>query len=774
MEYLLTKKNIMKKKLPNQKRVSQLFFSLFFTLLCVNSISSQTLLNETFGTMAVIAADNYSGGTSNPSVTYVTNVAGYTSVATDANNTGFLNFVSTGTAKRVSVAGALPTGTGLNGVLHSNTNIITWTFNMKAGRLSTNTFSSSTGYPENKYFSAVVLCATNESLLSNSSTPGTGYVVTVQKSTNNTVSGKASINLIKYSNGIGDVVLESSVLTRLIESPELNQIPNLTGFPNTPNNLSIKVTYNPTIDVWELFYREDPVVTTPITFVDPSSGNLTLGGSAKDVPTSTAMTHFGYVVGLQNSFSASNTYQFDNFKIGLSTPPPYTAPPTVEKRQSFNITPAPTVANLAASGISGGSFNWYDAPTGGNLLSSSTPLTYSNYYVSQTFNGTESTRVGTQVFVGDTELKTLPLYESFAGYNIGDKLILMNNGASTSQTSNLGTGLGSWSISPSSNITDDVTIVATPTWSTTVIPAAIGNSITYAGSGIDPEIKFTNTTSGSLYSSFLFTAADVIAIVNATAAAAATTPPTIVPAGVDPLKSTPTGIYSFLAESTDPVTNIVSTSYSADVMFRKVFGTPNKFNLGLSKSNNGAECLWSPIEFDFGTQHLIVISYENIGDATATNQIANLWIDPVSNNQPVATLSQNAPATSVSRSNIDRIKLVQASSTSTPTLVIDEIRVANNWGEVLGGASTLGVDSIETASKSTVYPNPVKEGKLYISSSNANEKQVSIYSILGQKVIDVKTNKSNSEINVSKLSKGNYILRISEAGKSEAKKLIIQ
>jgi hypothetical protein len=757
----------MKKLLLNYKTI---YCAFLLMLVGANSVSGQTVFEETFGTTAVPAASNYSGSTSSPSVSYTTNIAGYTSIATDANNTGFLNFISNGTAKRVSVAGALPTGTGLNGVLHSNTNLITWTFNMKASRLSTNTFSSSTGYPEAKYFSAVVLCATNSSLLSNSPTPGTGYVVTVQKSTNNSTSGKASVNLIKFSNGIGDVVTEASVVTRLIESPELAQIPSSVI---TSNNLSIKVTYNPTIDVWELFYREDPILPVPIGFVDPTSGTLTLGGSATDVPTTTPMTHFGYVAGLQTSTSTANSYQFDNFKIALSTPPAYTAPPTVEKRQAFNNNTSPTVANLVAAGINGGTFNWYSAATGGSPLSSSTPLTYANYYVSQTFNGTESTRVATQIFVGDTALKTIPFYEGFANYTIGDKLIIMNNGASAALPANQGTGLGSWSISPSTNVTDDVTIVASPTWTNTLLPVASGNAITFAGSGIDPELKFTNTTSGSLYSSFLFTATDVPTIVNAATAAAATNPPTTVPAGVDPNKSTPTGIYSFLSETTDPVTNVVTTGYSADVMFRKVFGTPNKFNLGLSKSNNGEECIWSPVEFDFGTQHLIVISYENIGNADALQQVANLWIDPTTNTDPIPTptLSQNNPTTSVSRDHIDRIKILQASSTSTPLTIIDEIRVANNWGQALGGAATLGLVN-NSVSNLTLYPNPVSNGKLFISSSSNLEKEVAIYTTLGQQVLQDKT--VSEAINVSNLSQGTYFVKITEAGLTTTKKLIIK
>jgi len=47
------------------------------------------------------------------------------------------------------------------------------------------------------------------------------------------------------------------------------------------------------------------------------------------------------------------------------------------------------------------------------------------------------------------------------------------------------------------------------------------------------------------------------------------------------------------------------------------------------------------------------------------------------------------------------------------------------------------------------------------------------YNLLGQKVLDAKTN-NNTEINVSHLAKGAYILTVTEEGKSNSKKLIIQ
>lgn len=732
----------MKKLLLNQKSLKFAFIAMLFV---ANSAWSQTVFQETFGSAVVPVANNYAGGTSTPVVSYTTNIAGYSAVGLDASNNGFLNFVSNGTAKRVSLAGAIPTGTAFNSVLHSNTNLVTWTFNMKSSRLSTNQFSVTTGYPEAKYFNATVLCASNSSFISNGTTPGTGYAVVVQKSTADVT--KASINLIKFSNGLGDAAAgsaEASVLTRLIESPGLAPTPSAAA----PNNLSIKVTYNPSIDVWELYYRED----AGTTFVDPTSGTLNLCGSFTQVPPTTPMTSFGYVVGLQTSTSASNSFQFDNFQIGLSPLPAYTAPPVIEKRQAFNSTLNPTVADLVGVGTN---MKWYSTLTGGAELATTTALSYTNYYGSQTINGTESTRVATQVFVGDTGLKTLPLYEGFAGYTIADKLILMNNGANTAVATNNGVGLGSWSITPSTNITDDVSIVASPAWTNTVLPLATGNAITFAGSGIDPELKFTNTSSGSLFSSFLFTAADVTTIVASTT--------------TDPAYSTPTGIYSFLTETTDPATGIVTTAYSSDVMFRKNIAT-GKFNIGLSKSNNITECVWSPTEYDFNTEHLVVISYENIGDADPLMQTANLWMDPATITQPTATLSQNNPTTSVTRDHIDRIKLLQASSTSTPTLIIDEIRVANNWSESIGGAN-LALATVNSTGFN-MYPNPVSNGKLYITSSTDSEKEVTIFNTLGQQVLQAKT--TTEAINVSSLTQGTYFVKINEAGNTATNKLIVQ
>ncbi len=88
------------------------------------------------------------------------------------------------------------------------------------------------------------------------------------------------------------------------------------------------------------------------------------------------------------------------------------------------------------------------------------------------------------------------------------------------------------------------------------------------------------------------------------------------------------------------------------------------------------------------------------------------------------------------------------------------------------GGYTLGVKQ-NSISGLNVYPNPVVDGNLFITSSNtAATKSVAIFDVLGKQVI--KTNVTNQVVNVSKLISGVYILKITEEGKTATRKLVIK
>jgi hypothetical protein len=71
-----------------------------------------------------------------------------------------------------------------------------------------------------------------------------------------------------------------------------------------------------------------------------------------------------------------------------------------------------------------------------------------------------------------------------------------------------------------------------------------------------------------------------------------------------------------------------------------------------------------------------------------------------------------------------------------------------------------------------MYPNPISNGTLYITSSNSEAKSVAVYDVLGKQVLNTKT--SSNAVNVSNLKGGVYFVKITEDGKTDTKKLIIQ
>ncbi len=70
-----------------------------------------------------------------------------------------------------------------------------------------------------------------------------------------------------------------------------------------------------------------------------------------------------------------------------------------------------------------------------------------------------------------------------------------------------------------------------------------------------------------------------------------------------------------------------------------------------------------------------------------------------------------------------------------------------------------------------VYPNPVTGGTLYIDSNSSSVKSVVIYDVVGKQVL--KANTANA-VNVSTLSGGVYVLKITEDGKTATRKLVIR
>ena len=99
------------------------------------------------------------------------------------------------------------------------------------------------------------------------------------------------------------------------------------------------------------------------------------------------------------------------------------------------------------------------------------------------------------------------------------------------------------------------------------------------------------------------------------------------------------------------------------------------------------------------------------------------------------------------------------------------VYVANHGGitDIVIDGTNLGVVS-NTIAGFTYYPNPT-EGTLNLSSVE-NIENVAIYNMLGQKVVDQNVNATTSELNVSALSTGAYLMKVSVNGQIGTYKIL--
>lgn len=179
-----------------------------------------------------------------------------------------------------------------NTTLSLNSGLVTWTLNIRQIR------TDPAGFSTGSYSVAFILAGSSN----NAATVGNGYAILYGQS-----GTTDPIRLAKYTNGL------QGTLTNIITS----NTAGLTDFGT--EYLSIKVTYNPSTNQWELFLRNDGTSA----FSDPSSGSLTSQGTATDnLYTGSGLGYLGYY--WQGSTGANQTAFGDNVKVTVAsacTPP---------------------------------------------------------------------------------------------------------------------------------------------------------------------------------------------------------------------------------------------------------------------------------------------------------------------------------------------------------------------------------------------------------------------------------------------------------------------
>jgi hypothetical protein len=277
------------KSLP--KFIGQLFAGLVTLLFAVsaNSQSTATVFSDDFtasaGTGYTTAAGfvgtstvwSHSGSGTDFGARINGGIASLSNDASAAANANGWNMISTSTANFT---------TPYSTTLGSNPGMVTWTFNMRQQQ------ANPSGFASGNYGVAFILAGTSGT----TNSVGTGYAVTLGNA------GKTDpLKLVRYSSGL-------QTATQILAS-------NTSGLADFGNAyLSVKVTYTPSTNTWQLFVRNDGA-----SFLDPNSGSLTSQGTAvNSTYVSSALPIMGAFWNASTKFNQTSV--FDNIEVTVAVP----------------------------------------------------------------------------------------------------------------------------------------------------------------------------------------------------------------------------------------------------------------------------------------------------------------------------------------------------------------------------------------------------------------------------------------------------------------------
>jgi len=190
--------------------------------------------------------------------------------------------------------------------------------------------------------------------------------------------------------------------------------------------------------------------------------------------------------------------------------------------------------------------------------------------------------------------------------------------------------------------------------------------------------------------------------------------------------------------------------------------TETGFKLGISSGTSTAELLLGT-ELGYSGTYRVVVRYSTtVGDA-------ELWVD--------ATDESSTSITTTTLSTVDDIgAFVFRQSSATPDFLhtIDNLMIGKTFNDVLvfeAATASLKNNAIEGFA---TYPNPITNNTFTITSNSSSKKEFAIFNVLGKQVLSSSFSGVKSNIDVSTISTGIYILKVTEAGKTATKKLVIR
>ena len=221
------------------------------------------------------------------------------------------------------------------------------------------------------------------------------------------------------------------------------------------------------------------------------------------------------------------------------------------------------------------------------------------------------------------------------------------------------------------------------------LPSSTGQKVSFDGAGIDASKQFIQQLSGTVYYSF------ILNITNVTA------------------QTGSSYISGFIEGS--------SSTFGATVWTR---ADGAGYDIGLNPRTTVANTVWSSGTTPLNTPILVVISYEIV--AGLTNDIVKLWVNPTPGaTEAASTVTLSATNALTDLANLNRILIRQGSTTDTPFVEMDELRIGTTWNSVTPSASAGTISSAGTTfplnTLTTTYGTASASTEFFVSGSALTE-----------------------------------------------------
>ena len=283
-----------------------------------------------------------------------------------------------------------------------------------------------------------------------------------------------------------------------------------------------------------------------------------------------------------------------------------------------------------------------------------------------------------------------------------------------------------------------------------------GNKLSSNGGGDEFVIYFGNQPANTtVYYSFIFQVTDLTGITAATA----------------------TDLAGF---SNAPTT---SSAWGCSLIIQKDALDATKFNLG--HGTRSSLPVWNmaagvPVQYSVNTPIFIVASYDIIGTyiTGSPDDKSSMWINPSSITfenavPPAATITGDLTGTGINDINpVNRFYLKQDAAATTPFIQIDEIRIGLTWASVTPKSISTGTnDIISEKTRADIYPNPVKD-ILKVDLNNTGITYIEVYGPTGLRILTKKVDQGITNVDVSSLPQGIYIVSFKGSGVTYNRKVI--